>query len=101
MNLKRLSKDMLDKVYIVWIGKGSTMQVVMEFHETNNLFLLHDNALRFRLDVSDFAMLFRTLRDTRHVCCFKTSRDMIENHNYDLMREVAETIHNVYHHQCL
>jgi len=108
----RLCKDMLQKVYIIWNGKGE-MQVMLEFHETNRLLSVYHEETQYRLSVSDFSSLARSLkirynqeRPPRMLfCCFqepspKTSIYYICRHNYDLMKETAETIQTMYHQDC-
>ncbi len=97
---KRLCRDMLEKVYMVWNSKGD-MQVVLEFFETNNLFLMHDSILRYKLQINDFALLTKSLDPGYRICCFKTKRDAVMEHNHGLMYEVARSIHNDYGIKCL
>jgi hypothetical protein len=97
---KRLCRDMLEKVYMVWNSKGE-MQVVLEFFETNNLFLMHDSLLRYKLAVHDFATLTKAIEPRYSLCCIKTHRDAVIEHNHELMYQVAISIHNDYHIKCL
>ncbi len=95
----RLRRNMLEKVYLVWNSKGD-MQVVMEFYETNNLFLLSDTTLRHKLSIPHFSHLTSTLKPPRRFCCFKTKQDTIVDHNYHLMNDLLIMVKSDYHVSC-
>ena len=95
---KRLCKDMLEKVYIVWNGKGH-MQVMLQFHEINNPLLMHDSTLQYRLEITEFGLLTRALSLRRYqiACCFRIGGNSIVDHNHELMHDVATVIVRDYH----